>query len=111
MNIKTFLRIWINPLNWWRGHRTNEALSKFINRALDEGVTPVIIDQYTCSIKDVQLWIENYPYAYGKVWNSCLPRHCTPWRISGMPDRATVVRLYDAINSIEYPDDNNPPRI
>ena len=93
MKIKTLFRILLTPSCWIRNHKTNNALSTFINNALDNSCTIVITDRFTVMLNEVELWARNYPYAFGDKY--------TPNHYSGLPDRETVFRLYDELQKIK----------
>ena len=97
MKIKTLFRILLTPSCWIRNHKTNNALSTFINNALDNGYAIVIIDRFTVMLNEVELWVGNYPHAFG--WDYVYRK--TYGVCPGMPDRATVFRLYDELQKIK----------
>jgi len=79
-----WMRLW--PKYWQQNYSTSMEWDGHLNRLLDKG--PVeIIDRYTASIAGVEVWIENWPYAYGR-----------PYPMTGiMPTVATRKRLRDAV--------------
>lgn len=93
MKIKTLFRILLTPSCWMRNRKTDKAISAFINNALDNGYAIVIIDRFTVMLNGLELWVRNYPYAFGD--------ECTPNHYSGLPDRETVFRLYDELQKIK----------
>lgn len=61
----------------------NAILDEFIRKAIDQDRV-VFVDQFTCKIGDIPIWISNYPYASGVV--------------NGMrPSRSTLVDLINHI--------------
>src|SRR5687768_18443591 len=86
--LKLLLRILRTPRCLIRIHKTSKPLSKYINRELDKQTTIKIINKFVAQLGNQELWISNYPYGFGTVYSK---------EKFGMPDRATVFRLYDAI--------------
>lgn len=93
MKIKTLFRILVTPSCWLRNRETDNDISAFINNALDNGCTIVIIDRFTVKLDGLTLWVRNYPYSFGY--------DCTYSSCSGLPDRETVFRLYDELQKIK----------
>ena len=85
--MKTLFRILTTPLCWSRNGSTNEYVSNFINKSLDEGHKPIMIDSYTHRLNNKCIWTSNYPYAFGNIFND---------PTKSLPDRRTAFRLYDA---------------
>jgi hypothetical protein len=81
-------RILTTPSCWLRNKPTNKALSRKLNRLMDENTPVKRINRYLVQLGGIALWQENYPYCcYYMYDNPCL----------GLPDRTTVFRLYDYI--------------
>lgn len=99
--MKYFFKILFTPSCWLRNYPTSRPLSNKINKLLDEGHLPKVVDSgpffgraYTAQLgDDMTLWIENFPYAYGSVY---------PYGKT-MPDRATVFRLAEAVDFATHP--------
>lgn len=88
-----FFKILLTPSCWIRNYPTSRVLSDKINKALDAGLLPTVDAgylgrSYTVKLDGLELWIENYPYAYGSVY---------PYGRT-LPDRATVFRLAEAVD-------------
>ncbi len=86
--MKTLFRILTTPLCWIRDRSTNKYVSNFINKSLDDGHVPIMIDNYTHKLNGKLIWTSNYPYSFGNIYND---------QTRSLPDRKTVFRLYDAI--------------
>jgi hypothetical protein len=107
-----------------RNERTCSALSKAINKYLDDPNTTIVIhSEFVCTLehptfKKLPLWISNYPYAYGNFYPftlSLTPDDLVIYdelkRFFGnkLPDRRTVYRLHEAVENKKkelgyYPD-------
>ncbi len=83
-----FLRIIMTPSCWIRNRSTNKQWDRMV---LSQLKTPHFTenDNYTVMLNGVQMWVENYPYAYGTDYTGLN---------DGMPSRATVFRLKDALD-------------
>jgi hypothetical protein len=90
--IKVWYRIIRTPSCWSRLYGTSEVLSARINLYLDSGESPENITSYECTLGNLTLWIENWPYAYGYL--STLNE---PGGVKLLPDRETVFRLRDSV--------------
>lgn len=86
--IKAIIRILLTPSCWLRNYSTNKFLSVRINNAIDREADVILHDNYRVIMDGMLIWIENYPYAFGQVSGQ-----------RGMPDRTTVFRLVDYIDS------------
>lgn len=82
----------IDPRSWMRLHRTSKAWDKKLNMLLD-GDYEINFDYLTCTINGHKVWTGNYPYSYGYVWENSR-------RITGLPKRSTVRRLYRELENI-----------
>lgn len=82
------LRALFSPGCWFRNERTNKVFDEWLWNALNED-QPVVISGYHCVIKGRKIWIENYPYASGRLDEIGKP----PFYCS----RATTLRLHDSI--------------
>jgi hypothetical protein len=104
-----------------RNERTCSALSKVINKYLDDPNTTIVIhSEFVCTLehptfKKLPLWIRDYPYAYGSLYPSLNPDYLVIYgelkRFFGnkLPDRRTVYRLHEAVENKKkelgyYPD-------
>jgi len=91
---------------------TSKELSRMINCILDNPNTKIeILDQFTALVGPLSLWIENYPYAYGKLWinwelykkdKKLYDYNTLMYKIFGnqIPDRATVYRLHKLVKPL-----------
>lgn len=59
------LRAWANPGFWLRTAPSSRELTDFVHESLDKGCKPEAISEYWMRINGVELWRENWPYAYG----------------------------------------------
>ena len=65
----------------------SEEWDKALNEALDDwSVTNV--DRYTCWVGPYEVWISNFPHAYGTLYRPELKR---------LPKRSTRQRLFEAV--------------
>lgn len=79
-------RLW--PIYWMQNYPTNRVRDGMINREMNNH--PItIIDKYTVKIGRLEVWIENWPYAYGRPANPSFPL---------MPTVKTRKRLRKAAN-------------
>lgn len=74
------------PSAWMQRGRTCKLYDKALHDALDAGVKPIRVNEYTAKIGDVVIWVGNYPYSYGHPYetvasNSPLPKMGTRKRI------------------------------
>ena len=91
---------------------TSKELSRMINCILDNPNTKIaILDQFTALVGPLSLWIENYPYAYGKLWinwelykkdKKLYDYNKLIYQTFGnqIPDRATVYRLHKLVKPL-----------
>ncbi len=73
----------INPRWWVMNNIYNEKWDRELNYLLDNYKLKDI-DNYTAALNGVEIWISNYPYAYGTVHTN---GHY------GRPSRSTIYRL------------------
>jgi hypothetical protein len=98
-SIRDIILYWTVSETYIRNHRTSKIHSQKINQLLDDPDTGLILDPsisgvvYTILLGDLRLWVGNFPYAYGYVWDffERSNRH--------MPDRATVFRLRQVVEA------------
>jgi len=87
MNInKHLLTIYfvINPRWWVMNYSYNEKWDRELNYLLDNYKLKDV-DKYTAILNGIEVWIRNYPYAYGTV-------HANG-HFYGRPSRWTIYRL------------------
>jgi hypothetical protein len=61
----------INPVFWIQNEPTCWRYDHHLRQALNDPDCNIeIIDSYTAKINGVQVWINNYPYAFGNLWPS-----------------------------------------
>lgn len=77
-----FLRVILNPVWWMRNHLTNRDWDRALRRAINGNPVVSNMNEYTVLINGVEVWISNYPYAYGS------PRHT-----KALPSRRTALLL------------------
>ena len=90
MKIKDIVRILSTPRCWLRNYGTSAALSAFINESLDNNHSIDFLLDRIIKLNGKELWIGNYPYAFGSLYER---REL----IKFLPDRTTVFRLHDAL--------------
>ena len=85
MKIKDIARIITTPNCWIRNSFTDSAWDKELNAILD---AHNFFPHSNCRIKlyEVEIWIENYPYAFGGKG-----------LYGRVPSRTTVFRLHDIL--------------
>ena len=67
--IKDYLFRILRPKFWRQNYPTCDLLSAAIEREIDSKSPVSIIDCYTAKLANMELWIGNYPYAYGYLRN------------------------------------------
>lgn len=67
--IKDYLFRILRPKFWHQNYPTCDLLSEAIERAIDSKSPVTVVDSYTAKLANMELWIENYPYAYGYLRN------------------------------------------
>lgn len=80
--IKYALMIFVTPDCWLRNYSYSDYADLFINSSLDAGHVLKIKSRYSAELNGKELWIGNYPYAYGSIG-----------LFDGLPSRRTVFRL------------------
>lgn len=90
------LRAWANPVFLLRNAPSSKVLTDFVHDSLDKGCKPEAIDQYWIRLNGVELWRENWPYAYGNT------RHLHLTQFARLPSRGAALRLRKA-EIAEYP--------
>lgn len=78
MSIRNYLLVITSPRHWLRVRNTSKALGDFISKSLDDGATPIIVDEYTMKLNGITLWRENYPYGYGNIYDGKTPNLLPP---------------------------------
>lgn len=73
----------VNPRWWVMNNIYNEKWDRELNNLLDNYKLKDI-DKYTAVLNGIEIWISNYPYAYGTVHTN---GHY------GRPSRSTIYRL------------------
>lgn len=74
--------------------KTCPKLTESINKLLDDPETTITLhDEYTASLEKLTLWVSNYPYCYGHLYNES--------RNYRLPDRRTVYRLHERIKTVK----------
>lgn len=72
------------PMFWYQNAPTSLEWDRALNDALDKyGAT--LIDAYTCRVGGCEVWIGNWPHAYGYSWS---PKSC-----NFLPKVSTRMRL------------------
>lgn len=90
MNFISEVLIWLRSLTppyWIRNHSTNKALDKWILAALKSPRFRKISERRVV-LNGVELWVSNYPYAYG---------YMPDFEGFGMPSRRTTIKLKKAV--------------
>lgn len=87
--IKTVLRILMTPKCWARNYLTHKKWDKALREQL---LNPVFteISEHSVKLNGVEIWVANYPYAYGSQYSSRT-------REKYLPSRATVFLLHDML--------------
>ena len=98
----TSLRAFFTTGIFPRNHPTSKILSEFIISAIAQGYRPQISNKYTMKLNGVDLWRENWPYAYGSIEKtSSLNEDQTLYEIRNyLPSRKAARLLRDA--ELEY---------
>jgi len=87
-------KVGINPGTWMRNYGYSKHVDKFILTALEnpkfEYGNPYTQYDNVIKLNGVTVWVGNYPYAYGYLYNRSQV---------GMPSRKTVVKLKKALDA------------
>ena len=65
---KNFLYRVNNPRFWQQNEPTSWQWDKVLNELLDDHKV-IVTGRNTCEIGDYTIWISNYPYSFGYVYN------------------------------------------
>jgi hypothetical protein len=95
MKLDNILKVLTTPRCWIRNDPTSKAWDKELNKLLD--TNNIILGSYrgesdsyyTLLVGDVEVWVSNFPYAYGS-------KHRAGLAEAKLPSRATVFRLREA---------------
>ncbi len=93
MKLKEILQIVLTPLCWSRNDPTDMVWDKELNNLMDNQtptlgqVNPFDDEIYEIEFNSVEVWVANYPYAYG---SKALD---TGGHETGLPTRTTAFRL------------------
>lgn len=66
---------------WGMNHEYDKRLDYIINKLLDDGEI-INVDEHTCNISGVTIWIGSYPFAYGRLYGHGLFDLCRPSRLT-----------------------------
>lgn len=78
--IKDFLWVLVRPGYWISNYPTCKKLDRFILHHISKGTEPIILNDYYVKLGKRDLWVQNYPHAYGhprgrKILPSCRTRN------------------------------------
>jgi hypothetical protein len=80
------------PRFWIQNERTCYKWDKVLNDMLDShGVTPR--DKCTCMVGNTEIWVSNWPYAYGSIYGSSFQK---------LPKVGTRIRLREMLEEAEF---------
>lgn len=90
--MKYLLRTILTPSCWLRNENTDKEWNKKLNEILDdENLKIERGDKYIIKINNIPIWIENYPYSYGyifdRIWKTSLPSRATVFRLKKVVDK------------------------
>lgn len=88
------VRIILSPTHWISVYPTNKVWDKKLQTLL-ENPQFEFVSAGRISLNGIQIWIENYPYAYG---SKCIETGYTFNKINLLPTRKTRIRLRKAVN-------------
>jgi len=77
--LKQFLICYFCP---FRNYRVDKRWDKKLNHIIDNWKSFKRISDYTVLINNIEIWVRNWPYAYGN-----------PYRIDVLPKRKTALKL------------------
>lgn len=83
----------INPAYWFSNHKTCYRYDRLLRNELKN---PIFTDigLYTCKLNGKEVWISNYPYAFGSpgsgLKNTILPRRSTRIILKYELDKAVI---------------------
>lgn len=95
--LSDFLYRLIRPNFWIQNYRTDYLYDDLLNKMLDK-YDIEIVDTFTVKIEGIEIWVSNYPYAYGSNYgqsDKVLPRPRTRVRIQHM---VTLARFKQQLN-------------
>lgn len=102
----------ISSPKWWiMNHPFNKELDELlISKINNYEITD--LNGYTCKIGGIEVWIKNYPYAYGRIYNG-LNGDLTHNQIvsSIRPSRSTIFKLKRKVDKYKEKRKANKKRI
>ena len=66
--IREFFWRLFRPSFWYQGGETSLVWDQALTEFMDEGKPVQNIDNFTCVIGGVTIWLGNYPYSYGNIY-------------------------------------------
>lgn len=95
--LSDFLYRLIRPNFWIQNYRTDYLYDDLLNGVLGKSEIE-IVDKFTVKIDGIEIWVSNYPYAYGHLYHQgdrVLPRPRTRVRLQKM---VTIARFKQQLN-------------
>lgn len=88
-----FFRYLFRPSYWLSQYPVCKVWDEKLNYMMDNGFDVKRVDGYTVIIGDYEIWVTNFPFAYGKDWTV---------RGDFLPKRRTRERLAKYIQTQRY---------
>ena len=86
-------RLW--PRYWLQNYVTSLAWDRQLNDLLDKHQPVLDFTGYVCTLGEIDVWVSNWPYAYGSRWLGIVGDHPT----KALPTVKTRLRLREAIHA------------
>jgi len=90
------IRILLTPLYWLLNYPYDKKWDKELNELLKKHKIE-IYDGFTIKLGDKSIWVRNYPYAYGILYDNGLK--------TNRPSRLTIFKLNKMVNLAKLPKD------
>ncbi len=80
----------LDPNFWVRNYEVSDELSDYIENLIDNNAECEIIHPYIIKLGEAELWVANWPYAYGQVMYGAISFEAT---CTFLPRRKTALKL------------------
>ena len=84
------LGVLFDPRFWIRVESVSREWGETVEKLMDE-YEPRYVDRYTIFLGDTQVWVESWPFAFGRKWRGAFVD-------SPVPPRRTAIRLRKLID-------------
>ncbi len=87
---KAYLKIIFIPAFWMMNYKFSEEWDTIVNNLMDNfEPNNFKLTEYTATFYGTEIWIRNYPYAYGRTYKGTTVR----------PSRFTIIKLKNFIDT------------